>query len=157
MDSKTYSPAGVMRLRLIDLFVIVFFLSIMAASLYLFRADLLQTLDARDEEPAGSITIRRNTVQRCHEDRVLWDRLFETSPVYAGDLIRVADLSAATVNLDDNEINLNENTLIRIQRDSKSAGPLQIELKKGNLSLNASSGVAGITLNLMNRQVQAGP
>jgi len=154
MDGKARSPQG---FWLIDILVTVFFLFIAAVSLYLFRIDLLQTIDAYDEEPAGTIIIRKNIVQRCHEDRVLWDRLFEDSPVYSGDLIRAADLSAATVDIDDNHINLNENTLIRIQHDSKTAEPFKIELKEGNLSVNSGTGSAGIILNLLGRQVQAVP
>jgi len=157
MDEKESSPLNVKGFWLIDILVTVFFLFIAAVSLYLFRLDLLQTIDSYDEEPAGTIIIRKNIVQRCHEDRVLWDRLFEDSPVYSGDLIRVADLSAATVYMDDNQINLNENTLIRIQHDSKTAGPFKVELKEGNLSVNSGAGGSGIILNLMGRQVQAIP
>jgi len=154
MDGKVRSPWG---FWLIDLLVTIFFLFIAAASLYLFRLDLLQTIDSYDEEPAGTIIIRKNIVQRCHEDRVLWDRLFEDSPVYSGDLIRAADLSAAAVYMDNNQINLNENTLIRIQRDLKTAGPCRIELKEGNMSVNSGAGGAGIILDLMGRQVQTSP
>ena len=157
MDEKARAPLGVRGFWLIDLLVTVFFLFIAAASLYLFRLDLLQTIDSRDEEPAGIIIIRKNIVQRCHEHRVLWDRLFEDSPVYSGDLIRAADLSAATVYMDDNHINLNENTLIRIQRDSNTAGPFKVELKEGNLSVSSGARGSGIILNLMGRQVQAAP
>jgi hypothetical protein len=157
MEEKARSPLNIKGFWLIDILVTVFFLFIAAASLYLFRLDLLQTIDSRDEEPAGTIIIRKNIVQRCHEHRVLWDRLFEDSPVYSGDLIRAADLSAATVYMDDNQINLNENTLIRIQRDSKTAGAFKVELKEGNLSVNSGDGGSGIILNLMGRQVQAVP
>jgi hypothetical protein len=157
MNGKVRAPFGVRGFWLIDFMVILFFLSIAAGSLYLFRLDLMQTIDTRDEEPAGILVIRKNIVQRRHADRVLWDRLFEESPVYTDDLIRAADLSAATVYIDDNQIDLNENTLIRIQRDSKTVGPFKIELQEGNLSLSSGTEGSGIILNLMGRLVQPGP
>jgi len=143
---------------LVDLLVIIVFLSTAAASIYLFRRDLTQTIDSYDKDPAGIIVIRNNVVQRRHADRVLWDRIFVDSAVYAGDLIRAADFSAATIYLDDNQINLNQNTLIQIQSAPGGKGPVEIELQEGNLSL-ASSGSEGpgIVLNLMGRQIQAGP
>jgi LysM repeat protein len=140
-----------------DIFVVVFFLSAAVFSLYLFRADLMQTLEARDEEPAGTIVIRHNVVQRRYADRVLWDRLFVDSPVYSGDLIRAADISEATIYIADNQIDLNENTLIRIQYSPDGRGPFEIELREGNLSLSSGTESSGIMLNLMGRQVQTGP
>jgi len=131
---------------LIDALVVLFFLSTAAVSMYLFRADLLQTIEARDEDPAGTIIIRNNIVQRRYEDRVIWERLFVDSPVYSGDLIRAADLSDATIHLDENQISVSENTLIRIRH-------ALVELTEGNLSVATGSGT-GITLSLMGRQVQ---
>jgi hypothetical protein len=140
----------------VDALVILIFLSTAAVSIYLFRADLLQTIETRDEEPAGIIVIRNNVVQRRFADRVLWERLFVDSPVYSGDLIRAAELSAATIHIDDNQINLNENTLIRIQRSVDGRSPFLVELREGNLSVTTSAG-NGIMLNIMGHQVHAAP
>ena len=157
MSGKAGTPSAKKNFWFIDFLVTLFFLSTAAFSLYLFRMDLLQTIDSRDEEPAGIIIIRNNVVQRRYADRVLWERLFVDSPVFSGDLIRAADLSAATIHLDYNQISLNENTLIRIQHAMKDKGPFQIELREGNLSLATGAEGSGIILNLMGRQVQAGP
>ena len=143
----------VKNFRVVDLFVVVFFLTTAAVSIYLFRLDLFSTLEARDEEPAGIIIIRNNVVQRRYADRTIWDRLVVDSPVYSGDLIRAADLSDATIYIDENQIGVNENTLIRIQSEGK--GAFQIELREGNVNLVA--GGAGIMLNLMGKLVQATP
>ena len=156
MSGKTGAPGGIRVFWLADIFVILICLFTAAASIHLFRLDLMRTIDSFDEEPAGTIIIRNNVVQRRHADRVLWDRIFVDSPVYTGDLIRVADLSAATVYLDDNQLNLNENTLIRIQNAPGGKGPLRIELEEGNLSLSTSTEGSGLILNLMGREVQAG-
>jgi LysM repeat protein len=142
---------------LIDCMVVIICLSTAAVSLHLFRLDLFRTLEARDEEPAGIIIIRNNIVQRRYADRTVWDRLVVDSPVYSGDLIRAADFSDATVHVDENQIGLNENTLIRIQHDPEGRGPFQIELREGNVNLVTGTAGSGLTLNLMGRQVQATP
>jgi LysM repeat protein len=148
---------GIKTFWLIDCLVVIVCLSTAAVSLYLFRLDLFKTLEARDEEPAGIIIIRNNVVQRRYADRTIWDRLVVDSPVYSGDLIRAADLSDATVHVEENQIGLNENTLIRVERNPEGAGPFQIELKEGNVSLVTGTAGSGIMLNLMGRQVQASP
>ncbi|MDR0442903.1 MAG: FecR family protein [Treponema sp.] len=144
--------------RFRDFFVIVLCLSVAAAGINLFRLDLFQTLDSQNEEPIGTITIKHNTVQRRIANRVLWDRLSKESPVYIGDIIRVADLSDATLYIDGNSIELGENTLIRILR-SADGESFQVELSAGNLGLTTSGdGAAGnMTLNIMGRELQAAP
>jgi hypothetical protein len=149
------APSVIRVFWIADFFVLLFFLSTAAAGIYMFRLDLLQTIESRTEEPAGIIVIRNNIVQRRHEERVLWDRLFVDSLVYPGDLIRAADLSSATIHIDDNKINLDENTLIRIQHYQE--GAFHVELREGNLSLSSGTEGAGIILNVMGRQVQAAP
>lgn len=140
--------------RPIDIIVLVVFLSTAVYGLYLFRQDLMQTLDSRGLEPVGTIVIKQNVVQRRHEDRAIWDRLFVESPVYSGDLIRVAELSAAAIFIEKNQLNVNENTIIRIQ-SAGARGSVEVELQEGNLSLESSEDSAALLLNLMGNQVQA--
>ncbi|MDR0487224.1 MAG: FecR family protein [Treponema sp.] len=158
MDSKGRGHSGNRVFRLADFLVVLIFLSIAAFSINLFRLDLFQTLDSRNEKPVGTIIIKNNIVQRRMANRVLWDRLSQKSNVYMGDLIRVAEHSNVTLGVDDKHINLNENTLIRIQRSPGSGNDsLQIELSSGSLSLTTGTEGENITLNLMGRQVQVGP
>jgi hypothetical protein len=158
MSGKTGTDTGKTGFRFIDFLVILLCLSGAAISIYLFYLDLFQTFNSRNEEPVGTIIIRNNIVQRRMADRVLWDRLFVASPVYAGDLIRVAELSDATLDIDDNHFDLGENTLIRILRATDSEGHIQIELSEGSLGITTGAeGGAPITLNLMGRVVEAGP
>jgi len=142
--------------RFSDLIIIIVFLSIAAFSLAMFRRDLLQTFTLRNVEPVGTVVIKKNTVQRRISDRVLWDRLVSESPVYIGDLIRVAEISAATLYIDDNSIDLEENTLIRIilAADGES---LQLELSGGTLSLATGTQGRSVGLSINGRQVQAAP
>jgi hypothetical protein len=74
-----------------------------------------------------------------------------------GDLIRVAELSDATLHIAGNNIHLNENTSIRIRRAPDGEGPFQLDLASGSLSLSTGTEGGNITLNLMGRQVDAGP
>jgi len=140
--------------RLIDFIVIILFLSIAAISINMFRIDLLQTINLRNVEPVGYVVIRKNIVQRRLTDRILWDRLAAQSPVYMGDLIRVAELSSASLFIEGNSIELNENTLIRIMRepDGKS---LQIIMNTGTISISSSEESAGISLEINGRQIHA--
>lgn len=127
-----------------------------ALSLSLFRFDLMQTINLRNVEPVGVVIVKKNTVQRRLSNRVLWDRLQIESPVYIGDIIRVAEISAATLHIENNSIDLNENTLIRITRSADSEG-LQILLSEGNLSLASGENSGSITLDIDGHQLQAGP
>jgi len=153
--SKKQASSKLRKFRFIDIFVVVFFISTAIAGLYLFQQDLMQTFETRDVEPAGIITIRNNIIQRRHEDRVLWERIFVSSPVYPGDLIRAADVSSATIDIADNEIFLSENTLIRIQSAMGGMGTFQVELREGNISVASGAESSGIILNLFGSYVQA--
>jgi hypothetical protein len=66
------------------------------------------------------------------------------------------DLSGATLSIERNRINLNEKTLIRIQRSPEDDSVL-IYLDEGNLVLSTVAGGGNIALNLMGRQVETGP
>ena len=138
-----------------DIFIVVLCLSVTGYSIYLFRNDLYQTINLQNVEPAGTIIIKNNVAQRRIADRILWDRLAVESPVYLGDLIRVAELSAATLNIDNQQLDLGENTLIRIQRAPDGEGFL-IELSEGTLSMTTNA-EGSLWLDLMGRIVEAAP
>jgi len=142
--------------RPVDLFIILVFLLIAIFCVDMFRYDFLRTINLRNVEPVGTVVIKKNTVQRRLSDRVLWDRLSGESPVYIGDLIRVAEISAATLSVDESVLDLDENTLIRITRaaDGKT---LQIVLGEGNLSLATGSESGNISFELNGIQVHAKP
>jgi hypothetical protein len=154
MSGKVKKSSG--YFRFLDFFIVVLFLSIAALSLDLFRDDLLYTINLQNVQPVGTVVVRKNTVQRRHSDRVLWDRLSYESPVYIGDLIRVAEISAATLKLEGGSVDLEENTLIRIMRSADGEG-LHIILSEGNLSLSAGIGGKGVSLDVNGKQVRAAP
>ena len=107
--------------------------------LFFFYRDLNAALTRRGEEPIGTITFRYNVVQRRFIDRLVWDRLQNTAPIYNGDIIRTADMSEATVTFAHNDdiLELLSNTLVQIFVDSSGS---KINLSGGGISVNAVSG-----------------
>jgi len=142
--------------RFLDLFIIIFFLFITFVCLYLFRLDLLNTFNLQNVDPAGTVVIKKNTVQRRLGDRVIWDRLNNESPVYVGDLIHVADVSAATLYIKGNSIELDENTIIRIVLSPDGEG-FQIILTSGTMAVFAEKGAEKVSVNLNGKEVKSEP
>jgi len=144
---------GTKSFPLVDFLVVIVFLCIALFCINLFRLDLMQTINLRNVEPVGTVVIRKNVVQRRLADRVLWDRLASESNVYLGDLIRVAELSAATLYIEGNSINLSENTLIRLTRAADGES-LQIIMDEGVISISATEESRRVSVDINGRQVQ---
>ncbi|MDR2663557.1 MAG: FecR family protein [Treponema sp.] len=101
--------------------------------LWLFFADLNKSLIQLDKASVATISFKYKAAQRRVTDRVLWDRLQQHSPVYAGDLVHTADLSEATIYFPGGaEIDLSENSIIQVF-------PERIDFTKGDISLAAES------------------
>jgi len=151
------------RFSFADIFVILLCISGAAFSLNMFRLDLFQSIALLNKKPMGTVTVKRNNVQRRFSDRVLWSRLAVESPVYSGDLIRAAEYSAATLRINDNVIDINENTLIRIRASTDGENRIIIDFGSGSLSITSpdaveSAAVGGavgnavsVALNVMGR------
>ncbi len=141
MNAKNSSPFLPKAFGLSDFIYIGVCIIVALIALFFFWADLNQTLTRMSEQPVGTITYKYRAAQRRFEDRVLWDRLKQESPVYAGDYIRTAELSQATVSLyGSGIITLKENTLVQIPKSRK----LPIGLTSGSLSVDARSGSVSI-------------
>jgi len=140
---------------ILDIVIILAFLAVAAFSVYLFMLDLMRTVNLQNVKPAGTVIIKKNIVQRRHSNRLLWDRLANDSPVYIGDVIRIADISAATLNIEENSVDLDENTMVRITRAADGES-LQLNLRGGTLSLAAGSG-RGVVIDINGKQVQTAP
>ncbi|MDR0313127.1 MAG: hypothetical protein LBI14_05985 [Treponema sp.] len=154
---EAVNPNSDKRFRLADLLIILLCLFGAFFFVNLFRIDLFSTLDAKNEKPVGTIIIKNNIVQRRMANRVLWDRLVVDSPAYMGDLIRTADISSATLRIESSSLELGEKTLIRIQRSPDGEGFIHIVLEEGSLGLSTSADGGSIILNLMGRELKAGP
>jgi len=150
---KPHKPKS--NFRLADFLITIFFLLLASAGIALFRQDLLQTFSIQNREPAGIVIVKKNVVQRRLGDRVLWERLSNDSPVYPGDLIRVAEISFAALDIESNDIELDENTLIRISRSPDGEG-FHIELSSGNISVSSGDTGKNVSLGLNGRVIQTG-
>jgi hypothetical protein len=157
MSDETRKDSGPGRkLRRADLLIILFCLCGAAGSVILLRLDL-RSLDSRNGNPVGTVIIGNNIIQRRMANRVRWDRLAVDSPIYAGDQIRTADLSDATLYVERNSVDLSGKTFIRIQRSPDDEDSVLIYLDEGNLVLSTVDGGGNIALNLMGREVQTAP
>ena len=153
MRNIIHGRSGSFRLR--DFFVILFCLSAAAVSIYLFKQEVFRTVSAQNEQPVGTVIIIRNNVQRRIEGRLLWDRLALDSPIRLGDFIRTAEHSVVTLRIENDFIDLEPNTLVRIQRTDDDAYPFYIALIEGNISLIADTQGEGLKLNIKGRRIKA--
>jgi len=142
--------------RITDLLVILICLAGAIYSVYLFRQSLFQTLNGQNKISIGTVVVKRNTVQRRMSDRVLWDRLIKESPVYSGDLIRVADNSEADLHVGANDLTISENTLVRLRYDEET-GEFKIDLSSGNMGLVTNAESGNVSLNIMGKKIEAKP
>ena len=129
------------RLRASDIIVFLICLIGIFVCLSLFYRDLNTSLSRFGETPIATISFKYKAAQRRIENRVVWDRLKQNSPVYEGDLIRTADLSNATVHFLDTpaEITLDENSIIQIY-----AG--RVDFTEGNLTVSSANSNTGIII-----------
>jgi len=139
------------RFRPADFFVVLFCLSGAVASFNLFRLDLFRTINLQNQKPVGTVTIRNNTVQRRHQDRVIWDRLFIGSQVYEGDMLRIAESSSMGFQRDQIEVEYINYQIRRIPPLAPD-GTLQID---GNVIVTVGAESGNIILN--GSRVEAGP
>jgi hypothetical protein len=153
-DNSAFKDRREAKNRSLDVFVVLFCIAGTAASLYVFYQDFFLTYYSSSETQTGKVIIRQNIVQRRVNDRVIWDRLFNDSPVYNGDVIRVARLSGAELNIDESHIELGENTLIRIQKDEDL---LRIEFFSGEININANNSGSPVLLSIGEQVVEAAP
>jgi hypothetical protein len=144
------------KFRLVDFLVILLCLSGTLCSVNLFWSDLFQTLNGQNKTPIGTVSVKKNIVQRRMSDRVIWDRLIRESPVYSNDLIRVGDSSEIDLHVGGNSININENTLLRLHYDNET-GEFQIDLNSGSIGLVTSPEGGGVVLNVMGKKMKASP
>lgn len=121
----------------LDTFVVLLTLSVAGFFGYTFWKDLNSTATRSDKEKIAIITFKNRIAQRKFDDRVVWERIDKSTPLYNGDLVRTADLAEAVITFNDgSEVNIYENTMIQVYY-SEFEG-LQIDLDSGNLQVDSS-------------------
>jgi len=153
-DNSAFKDRRKTSNRPLDVFVVLFCITGAAASLYLFYQDLYVSFRSSSETQAGVVVVRQNIVHRRLNDRLVWDRLFTDTPVYNGDVIRVARLSGAELNIDESQIELGENTLIRIQKYNDL---LKIDFYSGEINIASNSDGPPVHLSFGDSVVEASP
>jgi len=133
------------RFRLIDAVIIVFCIAGSVSSGMAFWNEYDRTLSKLNEEPIGTITYKKRTVQRKFLEHVIWDRLKQESPVYNGDTIRTIELSEVVITFKDitTRLMLNENTLIQIYYTDEFGA--KVDFSGGNMAVDSGTKSVMIT------------
>ncbi|MDR2210926.1 MAG: hypothetical protein LBO65_05575 [Spirochaetaceae bacterium] len=141
------------KFKVIDRLIIILCLTGAALSGTAFWREYNRTLVKLNEEPVGLIVFKNRTAHRKIENRVAWDRLKQSSPVYNGDTVRTAELSHATITFQDQVTNLSlsESTLIQVFYDSQG---VRIDFVAG--SLGVSSGGSNVYVSRDSSVVEVG-
>ncbi len=131
----------------LDTFVVVLCLSVAGFFGYTFWKDLNSTARRTDKEKIAIITFKNRIAQRKFDDRVVWERIDKSTPLYNGDLVRTADLAEAVITFNDgSEVNIYENTMIQVYYSDFEG--VQISVGNGNLQLESSdNGKVQLTLS----------
>lgn len=124
-------------------------------SLMLFWRDLNRTLSKVGETPIATITFKYRVAQRKFIDRLVWDRLRQSGPIYNGDVIRTADRAEASLRFaDETEISIGENSIIQVYFNEEEGastvfggGSIQIDSSAGGHGMQLISGSSSVTLD----------
>ena len=132
-----YSPdfvEGVLQ----DIFVVLFSLSVIGCTAFLFFNNLNKTIERNDKTPVATVSYKYKSVQRKFLDRSVWDRPVQYSPVYNGDIIRTAPSSEATIYFpDQNVINVGANTMIQIFKQAQK-DETSVQVAEGKISVQTA-------------------
>lgn len=141
MSQKTRLPSA-----LLNSCVVAGLLAICAVSLYLFFYDLNSSSIRTDKTMIATVNYKYKVAQRKFNDRVLWERVQQNSPLYDGDTLRTADLALATIYFSDGAIiELSENTMVHIALGKN--GELNVSVGNGNVDIDTTSSLTSINLN----------
>lgn len=123
-----------------------------AFSVKKFYESLNLSLTKMNEKPVAVITFKYKTAQRKFEERMVWDRLKQDSPIYNGDVIRTAPESEATIHFSDGNImELGENTMAQVVvRDGK----VQTSVQGGSVMMNSSGAKNGALVSFGNSTIE---
>ncbi len=112
----------------------------------LFFYDLNKKIDIGDREIIGTVEFKKNTVQRKLDDHIVWESLYNDSPITNKDTIRSESLSDAIIRLNDGtEINLDENSMFYL--DIKGNDPT-ISFNQGSIQIKKKEGHSGGDLKI---------
>ncbi len=121
----------------LDFFVVTVCLSVAGYFAWTFWKDLNSTARRTDKQEIATITFKNRIAQRKFDDRVVWERIDKSTPLYNGDLVRTADLAEAVITFNDgSQVDIYENTMIQVYYSDYEG--VQISVGNGNLQLESS-------------------
>ena len=100
------------------------------------------------QKQIGTLTVKKNLVQRKPEGKVVWKSVLQTYPVYERDTVRTGEASQAVLHLHGKfKIDMDENTLILLDfLDSDKKG--RVRLGNGSARFRQADPEKGKTFNL---------
>lgn len=124
--------------KLVNILFISACVSLSVFFLFLFWRDLNKTSVRNDKTQIASIYFKRRVAQRKYSDRVVWERLAQSSPLYDKDTLRVAKEAQARIKFKNNaELKIDENTMLQIL--SNKDGSVSINLSGGDVSIDTTA------------------
>lgn len=121
----------------LDFFVVTVCLSVAGYFAWTFWKDLNSTARRTDKEEIATITFKNRIAQRKFEDRVVWERIEKSTPLYNGDLVKTAELAEAVITFNDgSQIDIYENTMIQVYYSDYEG--VHISVGNGKLQLDSS-------------------
>lgn len=132
---------------LLNTLIVLLFLSLSGASLWLFYKDLTASSTRSDKDQIATVTFKHKIAQRKYNDRVIWERLNQDSPLYSGDTIHTANLAQADIGCQNNAaISIFENTMLQIFLDKD--GNLRVSVGSGNIQVDATNATSDVVLQM---------
>lgn len=117
-----------------------------------FYESINASLTKLNEKPIATITFKYKTAQRKFEERMVWDRLKQNSPVYDGDTIRTAPESEATIYFEDGNIMaLGENTMAQVFFHD---GKMLTSVDGGSVVVNSTDASNGAVVMMGNSKLE---
>lgn len=134
--------------RLADFLFLFFCLFACFLFLWLFWRDLNRTSVRNDKTQIASIYFKRRVAQRKYSDRVVWERLAQSSPLYDNDILKIAKEAQASIKFKNNaELHINENTMLQILTNKD--GSVSINLSGGDVTIDTTAAEEGSSVSVL--------
>lgn len=152
MKKKRNTKSKARRTALLTLLFFLFCSAGTVFSIRKFYDSMNMSLRKMNERPIATIQFKRRTAQRKFEERMVWDRLRQNSPVYNGDTIRTAPDSEATIYFEDgNIVEVGEVTMIQVFLHN---GVAEASVQDGEVVVNSTGSENGAVVSFGDSKVQ---
>lgn len=132
------------RSRLSDVLIVLVCLGICGTSLWYFWKDLNSSTTRSDKDRIATIYFKHKIAQRKFNDRVVWERLSQNSPLYNEDTIRTADFAQAIIRFKDGTLlDVYENTMLQIYYTEEG---VKIAVENGDIQVDSTAGKKNVSL-----------